>query len=95
MEQHFGPAAVQLHVSELVDAQKIDSSVAGDGFGELAFVGGFDQFVDQFRGQGVADPEALLGGGGPRPMNRWDFPVPESPVRQSGSPLRIQSPPAR
>jgi hypothetical protein len=30
----------------------------------LAFVGGFDEFVDQFRGQGVADPESLLGGCG-------------------------------
>lgn len=28
----------------------------------------------------------------PRPMSMWDFPVPESPIRHRGWPLRIQSP---
>ena len=42
----------------------LDSPVVGNGLGQLAFVGGLDQFVDQFRGQRVADPEALLGRGG-------------------------------
>ena len=31
----------------------------------------------------------------PRAMSRWDLPVPESPIRQSGWPLRTQSQVAR
>jgi len=56
-----------LHVAQFVDAEQVHSAVAGDGFGELAFVGGFDEFVDQFGGQRVADPEAVLGCGGAQP----------------------------
>jgi hypothetical protein len=36
-------------------------------FGQLVFVGGLDQLVDQFRGQGVADPVALLCRSGAEP----------------------------
>jgi hypothetical protein len=49
-----------LHVAEFVDAEQIEAAVAGDGLGQLAFIGGLDQLVDQFRGQGVVDPIALL-----------------------------------
>ncbi len=64
LEQQFGAASVQFHVAQFVDAEQVDSAVAGDGLGQLLVVGGLDEFVDQFRGQGVADPVALLGGGG-------------------------------
>jgi hypothetical protein len=48
---------VEFHVAEFVDAEQVDASVAGDGLVELFLVGGFDEFVDEFRGQDVADPE--------------------------------------
>jgi hypothetical protein len=31
----------------------------------------------------------------PNPISRWDFPVPESPIRHSGCPERIHPHPAR
>src|SRR5690606_2550061 len=34
LEEEFGPAAVELHVAELVDAEQVDASVAGDGLRE-------------------------------------------------------------
>jgi hypothetical protein len=58
LEEEFGAAAVEFHVAELVDAQKIDSAVAGDGLGQLFLVGGIDELVDEFRRQDVLDPIA-------------------------------------
>ncbi len=62
LEQQFSAAAVQLHVTELVDAQQVYAAVAGDGLGQDLVVGGLDQLVDQLRGQGVLDPVARHGG---------------------------------
>ncbi|WP_306855994.1 hypothetical protein [Amycolatopsis roodepoortensis] len=43
------PRAVEFHGAELVGAEQVDAAVAGDGHGELAFVGGLHQLVDQLR----------------------------------------------
>jgi hypothetical protein len=64
LEEHFGAAAVEFEVGQLIDAEQVDASVAGDGLGELFLVGGLDQFVDEFGGQGVLDP-------GIRPWPPW------------------------
>ena len=56
-----------MDVSELVEAEQVQSSVAGDDAGEDPFVGGFDEFVDQLRGGDVADPAALFAGRQPQP----------------------------
>ena len=64
LEQQFGAALVEFHVAELVEAEELDPAVAGDGAGQLTFVGGFDEFVDELRGQDVTDPVAVFGGGG-------------------------------
>jgi hypothetical protein len=58
LEEKFGAAAVEFHVSQLVQAEKIHSAVAGDRLGQLLVVGGLDQLVDQLGGKGVADPVA-------------------------------------
>jgi len=49
LEEQLGAALVELHVAQLVQAEELDAAVAGDGPGELAFVGGFDEFVDELR----------------------------------------------
>lgn len=51
--------AVEFHVSEFVNAEQIDTSVAGDRLVQLLLVGGLDQFVNQLGGEGVADAVAL------------------------------------
>ena len=43
------PRLSRLPVAQLVQAEELDAAVAGDGPGELAFVGGFDEFVDELR----------------------------------------------
>jgi hypothetical protein len=63
LEQQFGAAGVELDVAELVEAEQIEASVAGDESGEFAVVGGFDEFVDELGGGDVADSSALLAGG--------------------------------
>jgi hypothetical protein len=40
LEQQFGAAPVQLEIAQLVQAQKIDAAVAGDGPGQGLVVGG-------------------------------------------------------
>lgn len=61
----IGTAGEQRHPggngTEFVQAEQVDLAVAVEYAGELAFVDGFDQFVDQVRGGGVADLEAGLG----------------------------------
>jgi hypothetical protein len=54
-----------LDVSELVKQKEIQAPVAGDDAGEHAFVGGFDEFVDELGGRDVADLAALFAGGQP------------------------------
>ncbi|GIE92042.1 hypothetical protein Are01nite_85220 [Actinoplanes regularis] len=56
------PCLSQFRVAQLVDAEEIHTAVTGDGLGELFVVGGFDQLVDEFGGQYVADPETGHGG---------------------------------
>jgi hypothetical protein len=53
LEQQFDTPAIQLHVAQLIDAEEIDSSVAGDRLGQQPFVGGLDEFVHQLGGEGV------------------------------------------
>ncbi len=59
------PRLSRLPVAQLVQAEELDAAVAGDGPGELAFVGGFDEFVDELRREDVADPVPGLCCGGP------------------------------
>ena len=56
-----------MDVSELVEAEQVQTPVAGHDAGQNTFVGGFDEFVDQLRGGDVADPAALLAGGQSQP----------------------------
>src|SRR5258707_6465118 len=67
LEQQLGAAPVELEVAQLVQAQQVDPAVAGDGAGQGFVVGGLDQLVDQGGGGGVADPVAVLRGGGAQP----------------------------
>lgn len=64
LEEQLGAAAVELQVAQFVDEQQVDAAVAGDEFGEVFVVGGFDEFVDQLAGQCVADSVAGFGGAG-------------------------------
>lgn len=45
--------------SQLVDAEQVDSAVAGDGFGEHLLVGGLDEFGGQDIADAVADHRGL------------------------------------
>jgi hypothetical protein len=66
LEQQLGAAPVQLEVAQFVQAEQVDAAVAGDGAGQGLVVGGLDELVDQRGGGEVADPVAVLGGGGAR-----------------------------
>jgi hypothetical protein len=70
----LGPTPVQLHVAELVQAQKINSAVAGNGFRQLSVVGGLHQLVGQLGGEHVLDPVALLCGVGAQSDEQVAFP---------------------
>ncbi len=67
LEQQLGAAWVDLDVAEFVQTEQVEAAVAGDDAGQLAFVGGLDEFVDQLRGGDVADPAALFAGGQSEP----------------------------
>src|SRR5581483_10838619 len=67
LEEEFGPAAVELDVAELVEAEQLEAGVAADEPGQPSFVGGFGEFVDQLGGGDVADPPALFACGHPEP----------------------------
>lgn len=56
-----------MDVSELVEAEQVQPAVAGHDTGEDAFVGGFDEFVDQLCGGDVADAAALFACCQPQP----------------------------
>ncbi len=47
LEEQLGAAPVELEVAELVEAEQVDSAVAGDDLGELPVVVGFCELVDQ------------------------------------------------
>ena len=51
LEQQLRPTTVKLHIAELVDTQKIDAAVAGDGLGQQLLVGGLHELVDELGGQ--------------------------------------------
>jgi len=40
LEEQFGAAAVEVHVSQLIPAEQVDAAVAGDDLGQLPVVGG-------------------------------------------------------
>ena len=63
LEQQLGPSGVELDITELVDQEQVESSIAGDQSGQSAFVLGFDQFVDQSGAGDVAHPLAQLARG--------------------------------
>jgi len=67
---------------------EIDAAAAGDRRGDLFLVGRLDELVDQLRGQRVFHPAArpAIAAAVPSAISRCDFPVPESPIRQSGMP---------
>ena len=67
LEQQFRSARVDLDVSEFIEAEQVQASVAGHDAGQDPFVGGFDEFVDQLRGGDVADSTALFAGRQPEP----------------------------
>ena len=63
LEEQFGSAGVDVDVAELVEAEQVEAAVAADDPGQDSFVGGFDEFVDQLGGGGVADASSLFAGG--------------------------------
>jgi len=67
LEEKLGASAVEFHVAEFVDHEQVDPAVAGDGPGEVLVVGRLDEFVHEPGGEGVFDPEPLLGCRGPEP----------------------------
>ena len=73
LEEQFRSVRVDLDVSEFVEAEQIQASVAGHDAGQDPFVGGFDEFVDQLRGGDVSDPAALFAGGQPQPDEQMAF----------------------
>ena len=46
LEEQLGTPAIQMQVAQLVEAEKVDPSVAADHLGELAFVFRLDELVD-------------------------------------------------
>jgi hypothetical protein len=62
LEEQFGAAGVDVDVAEFVEQQQIEAAVAGDDAGQDAFVGGFDELVDELGGGDVADSAALFAG---------------------------------
>jgi hypothetical protein len=89
LEQQLRAAGVELDVAELVEAEQIEAAVAGDESGQASFVGGFGEFVGELRGGEVRTRSPASQAARPRPMSRWDLPVPESPSRTTGSPVRM------
>jgi hypothetical protein len=95
LEEEFGAVPVKLHVAELINAEEIDPTVAGDGLVEPLLVGGLDQLVHEFHGERVADSVALHSGFGAQGDEHVGFAGAESPIRQSGWLFLIHSQLAR
>jgi len=89
LEEQFGAAGVDLDVAEFVEAEQVEAAVAADDAGEDAFVGGFDEFVDELCGGDVADAAALFAGSEAKPDEEVGLPVPESPSSTTGSPASM------
>lgn len=62
LEEQLGAAAVEFHVAELVNTEKIDPAVTGDRLCQDLLVGSLDELVDEFGGQHVTDTEVGHGG---------------------------------
>ncbi|MGH3814217.1 MAG: hypothetical protein ACRDUV_17505 [Pseudonocardiaceae bacterium] len=71
---------------ELVDdgGLEVAPAISADRLGELAFVGGLDQLVDQLGGQCVADPKALLCRGGAERDKQVCLPRAVPPLHSGG-----------
>jgi hypothetical protein len=54
---------VELEVAEFVEQEQVETAVAGHGARQVAFVGGFDEFVDELGGGEVANGSSLFAGG--------------------------------
>ena len=63
LEEELGGSLVEVDVAELIDREEVESAVAGDGLGEVEFVGCLGEFVGELGAGDVADPVAFLGGG--------------------------------
>jgi hypothetical protein len=50
-------------VAELVEQEQVETAVAGHGARQVAFVSGFDEFVDELGGGQVANGSSLFAGG--------------------------------
>lgn len=48
LEEELGAVTVEFHVAELVDAEKVDAAVAGDGLVQLLLVRGLDSSLTSF-----------------------------------------------
>jgi hypothetical protein len=86
LEGEFGAGAAKFHGSVLVEAQQVHVAVPGDRFGQHLFVRGFGEVVYEPSGEGVVD---FLGREGADPHKQVGRPAPESPARQTGTPLGI------
>jgi hypothetical protein len=62
LEQQLGATRVQVEIPEFVEQQQVQATIAADGSGQGALVGGLDQLVDQRGGGDIADRAALLAG---------------------------------
>src|SRR6478672_4191850 len=69
-KSNSAPRGSILDVSQLVEAEQIQASVAGHDAGQDPCVGGFDELVDQLCGGDVADPAALFAGSQPEPYEQ-------------------------
>jgi hypothetical protein len=65
LKAEFGAAAVELHPAQLIDAEHIHATAAGDG--ARLVIGGLDELVHQPGRESVLAPEPLLGGRGAEP----------------------------
>ena len=73
LKQQLGAAGVELDVAEFVEADQVESAVAGDEARQASFVGGFGEFVDELGGGDVADSESLFAGGETEPDEQMGF----------------------
>jgi hypothetical protein len=74
LEQQFGAVGIDLDVAQFVEQQDVEAAVAADHPGQLPFVGGLDELVDQLGAGDVADPAALLAGGHAESDEQVGFP---------------------